>query len=146
MGIRYSFLVTGAIVALVYAAESSAYRLVLPAGSAALDIATHVSGIMTWSLAFISIPLVLFVVMQAAGAVMVPLPVHILSLLIVRYPLAAILLDRWHADAIWWSLTVSAGIDVVLAILYYRYGGWQRVGRLELSDAVCALKRADFVK
>ncbi|WP_275129284.1 MATE family efflux transporter [Steroidobacter cummioxidans] len=126
LGMGYSFAVTGTIVAIVYAAESHAYRLFLPAGSPALDIASHVNSIVTWSLAFMSIPLVLFGVMRAAGAVMVPLLVHILSLLFVRYPLAALFLDRWQADAIWWSFTISAMVDVLLAILYYRYGGWHR--------------------
>lgn len=126
VGMGCSFVVTGAVVAIVYAVQGHAYRLFLPAGSPALDIASHVNGIVTWSLAFMSIPLVLFGVMRAAGAVMVPLLVHILSLLVVRYPLAVVLLDRWQADAIWWSFTISAMVDVLLAALYYRYGGWYR--------------------
>lgn len=134
LGISYSLAATGAIVAAVYAADSYAYRLFLPEGSPALPIASHVSHIVTWSLIFMAIPLVLFGVMRASGAVMVPLIVHILSLLIVRYPLAAVLLERWQADAIWWSFTISAGVDVVLATLYYRYGGWHRVERLQVSD------------
>lgn len=127
LGVAYTFVVTGAIVAVVYAAESHAYSLFLPAGSAALGIASHVNGIVTWAMVFMTIPLVLFGVMRAAGAVMVPLLIHALSLLIVRYPLAALLLDRWQADAIWWSFTISFAVDVVLAVLYYRYGGWQRM-------------------
>lgn len=133
IGVGYSFVVTGVIVAVVYAADSYAYRLFLPEDSAALTIASHVNNIVTWSLIFMSIPLVLFGVMRAAGAVMVPLLVHILSLLIVRYPLAAALMERWHADAIWWSFTIAAGIDVVLAILYYQYGRWHRVERLRVT-------------
>lgn len=131
----YSLAVTTAAVAVVYAADSYAYRLFLPAGSPALGIASDVNAIVTWSLIFMTIPLVLFGVIRAAGAVMVPLFVHILSLLIVRYPLAAVLLDRWQADAIWWSFTISAMVDVVLAILYYRYGRWHRVEKMRFAEA-----------
>lgn len=134
IGTGYSFLVTAVIVAMVYAADGYAYRLFLPDGSAALPIASHVNGIVTWSLILMSIPLVLFGVMRAAGAVMVPLLVHIVSLLIIRYPLAAMLIDGWRADAIWWSLTISASVDVVLAVLYYRYGRWHRAERLQVSN------------
>lgn len=121
------------IVAAVYAADSYTYRLFLPEDSAALPIASHVNSIVTWSMIFLGIPLVLFGVMRAAAAVLVPLLVHILSLLVVRYPLAAMLIDRWQVDAIWWSFTISTGIEVVLAALYYRYGGWHRVQRLHVD-------------
>lgn len=135
LGMAWSFLVTGAIVALTYAAESHVYRLFVPAESAALNIANHINSIVTWSLMLMSIPLVLFGVMRAAGAVMVPLLVHVVSLLIVRYPLALLLLNRWQADAIWWSFTISTVVDVVLAILYYRYGRWHRMERWRLTGS-----------
>lgn len=134
IGISYSFAVTAVIVAVIYAADSYAYRLFLPEGSAALLIASHVNHIVTWSMIFMTIPMVLFGVMRAAGAVVAPLLIHLLALLVVRYPLAAVLLERWQADAIWWSFTISAGVDVVLAMLYYRYGGWHHVERFQVSD------------
>jgi Na+-driven multidrug efflux pump len=127
IGIGYSFVVTGGAVAMVYLAGSSAYSLFLPDRSLALPIAGHINQIVTWSLIFMTIPVVLFGVMRATGAVIAPLLIHTLSLLFVRYLLAAVLLERWHSDAIWWSFTISAGIDVVLAVLYYRYGRWRRV-------------------
>ena len=139
IGISYSFVVTAVIVAVVYAAGSYAYRFFLPEDSEALSIASHVNRIVTWSLIFMNIPMVLFGVMRAAGAVMVPLLVHTLSLLIIRYPLAAMLLERWQSDAIWWSFTISIGIDVVLAILYYRYGSWHEAERLQVGGTSPAL-------
>jgi Na+-driven multidrug efflux pump len=48
-----------------------------------------------------------------------------LSLLGVRFPLALSLLDRWHADAIWWSFPISSLVAVVLSVLYYKYGNWR---------------------
>lgn len=142
IGMGYSFVVTSLIVALIYAADIYAFRLFLPEGSAALPIASHINHIMTWSLIFMTIPHVLFVVMRAAGEVMVPLLVHVLSLLIVRYPLAAMLLERWQADAIWWSFAISAGIDVVLAMLYYHYGDWHRMERFQVSGGVPVAMRS----
>jgi Na+-driven multidrug efflux pump len=51
----------------------------------------------------------------------------------VRFSLAAALLDTWHADAIWWSLSISAALDVGLAGLYYKFGGW-RPAPAKISD------------
>lgn len=140
VGVGYSCLATIILVAAVYVADSYAYRLFLPDGSAGVLIASHVSRIATWSLILMSIALVLFGVMRAAGTVMVPLLVHILSLLVVRYPLAALLVERWQSDAIWWSFTISAGVDVVLAVLYYRFGQWHRVGRSHVDSTAPTLK------
>lgn len=68
---------------------------------------------------------------------MVPLLVHVLSLLIVRYPLAAVLSNRWQVDAMWWSFTISAGVDSLLAVVYYyRYGDWYRARRLWLGKTL----------
>jgi Na+-driven multidrug efflux pump len=83
--------------------------------------------------------MVLFGVMRATGAVMVPLFVYIFSVLVVRLLLAAALIDRWQADAIWWSFPISAALAVVLAVLYYRYGGW-RTSWLKMLAPVEAMR------
>ncbi len=42
-----------------------------------------------------------------------------------RFPLADALLDRYQADAVWWSFPVSSALAAVLGALYYKFGGWR---------------------
>jgi Na+-driven multidrug efflux pump len=44
------------------------------------------------------------------------------------------MLDRWQADAIWWSFPLSSMTSMLLSIAYYRFGGWRKV-RLGLAGA-----------
>ena len=132
-------LATGAAVLLVYVADDYAYRLFLPDGSPALSIASELNRVVMWSFVLVTIAVVLFSVMRAAGVVFAPLLIHCLSLFAVRYPLALLLMDRWQADAIWWSLSISSAVDFLMAALYYRYGGWQISGRAEIDGALSTL-------
>ena len=134
VGVVSCVVVTAIAVLMVYAADSYAYRLFLPADSPALHIASNLNKIVMWSFVFLVIAVVLFGVMRAAGVVMAPLFIHTFSLFGVRFPLAVLLIDRWHADAIWWSFSISCAVDFVLAALYYRYGGWQGAARLRVGE------------
>src|SRR5437588_416730 len=62
---------------------------------------------------------------QSAGAVIAPLVILSIALLAVRFPLAGLLLERYRADAIWWSFPVSSALAATLALLYYRHGSWR---------------------
>lgn len=125
VGVIYSIVFTGVIVVIVCVLDTYLYRLFLPEGSPAIYVASHINKVVAWSFVFLGISIVLFGVTRATGAVLVPLFVYTLTLLVVRFPLAAILFDRWQADAIWWSLSISSVLAAVLAVLYYRYGRWQ---------------------
>ncbi len=61
----------------------------------------------------------------ANGAVVAPLIVLAISLLGIRFPLALALLDRLHADAIWWSFPASSFVAILMAIAYYKWGKWR---------------------
>jgi len=67
---------------------------------------------------------------RATGAVMAPFVILAVSLLVVRFPLAQLFLDRYQADAVWWSFPVSSVLAAILAALYYRYGGWRQAHML----------------
>ena len=56
---------------------------------------------------------------------MAPLFVLTISLLVVRFPLAEALMGRFQIDAVWWSFPASSALAGVLAVLYYKYGGWR---------------------
>jgi len=43
----------------------------------------------------------------------------------VRFPFAELFLERYQVDAIWWSFPLSSVLSAILALAYYRYGGWR---------------------
>jgi len=135
VGVLYSVLLTGSIALAIELLDSAAFGLFLPAGSAALAIATHLNRIVTGSFIFFGVSVALFGVVRATGAVMAPLVILTVALLVVRFPLAQVLLDRYQADAVWWSFPVSSVLAAILAALYYRYGGWRRA---HMSSAVAS--------
>jgi Na+-driven multidrug efflux pump len=102
-----------------------AFSLLLPPHSSALNIATHINRIITWSWLVAAVSPVLFGVIRAAGEVMAPFLIALLSVLAVQYPLAYTLQNAWEADAIWWSYPISATLNVGLGVLYYMRGGWR---------------------
>jgi len=125
VGVVYSLLLTGTLVTLIEIFSKPALGLFLREGTAALAIAEHLNRISAWSFVFFGVSMVLFGVVRATGAVMAPLLILILTMLVIRYPAAALLLDHYHADAIWWSFPVSSAIATVIAVLYYKFGGWR---------------------
>ena len=58
-----------------------------------------------------------------------------MSLLVVRFPLAEFLLDRWQADAVWWSFPVSSAVSALLAAAYYRFGNWRKAHMIPEAPA-----------
>lgn len=125
VGVLYSVLLTGSIVLLIELLDTAVFGLFLPAGSAALGIASHLNRIVTGSFIFFGISVALFGVVRATGAVMAPFVILTVSLLVVRFPLAQLFLDSYQADAVWWSYPVSSVLSATLAALYYRYGDWR---------------------
>jgi Na+-driven multidrug efflux pump len=125
VGVVYGLLLTGSIVLLLELLDHSAYSLFLPDGSAAMRAATGINRIATPSYIFFGISMVLFGVVRATGAVMVPLITLTITLLLVRIPLAEVLLEHWGPGAVWWSFPLSSALSAMIASLYYKYGGWR---------------------
>jgi len=125
VGVLYSALLTGSVVLAIEVLNTYVFGLFLPAGSSALAIAAHMNRIVTGSFVFFSISMALFGVVRATGAVVAPLIILTISLLVVRFPLAELFLGRYQVDAVWWSFPISSVVSTVLALLYYRYGGWR---------------------
>jgi putative MATE family efflux protein len=125
IGVVYSVLLTGSIVVLIELLDTRIFGLFLPAASNALSLASHLNRIVTPSFIFFGISVALFGVVRATGAVVAPLVVLTVSLLVVRFPLAELFLDRYQADAIWWSFPISSVLSATLAFLYYKFGGWR---------------------
>jgi putative MATE family efflux protein len=125
VGVMFSVMITGSIVLVIEFLDTHAFQIFLPTGSVALQIASHLNHVVTWSYIFFGVSMVLFGVVRATGAVMAPLAVLAVSMLGVRFPLAEMLIGRYQIDAIWWSFPISSALAAVLAVLYYRYGNWR---------------------
>ncbi len=132
-GVLFNFLLGGSLIVLITVFNVHVLSLFLPAGSAALAVSVHLNSIVIWSFLFFGTSIVLYGVVRATGAVVPPLIMLAISLWLIRVPFAFNVLDRWHADAIWWSFPVSSVFSMVLAVSYYRFGGWRNV-RLGLAN------------
>src|SRR6202040_3895776 len=119
VGVLYSVLLTGSVVVAIELLDTAVFGLFLPAGSAALSIARHLNRIVTGSFIFFGISVALFCVVRATGAGMAPFVILAVSLLVVRFPLAQLFLDRYQADAIWWSFPALTVLSAIQAALYY---------------------------
>jgi putative MATE family efflux protein len=131
VGVVYSLLTTGTFVALIEIFSRPALGLFLPPDTPALAMAEHLNRISAWSFMFFGVSMVLFGVVRATGAVMAPLIILTITMLLIRYPLAELLIDHWHADAIWWSFPISSAVAMLLAMLYYKFGGWRQAHMID---------------
>lgn len=124
-GVLFQCGVTGVVVLLIVSFNRHALGIFLPETSPALDIAAHMNLIVSWSFVLFGISIVLFGVVRSTGAVVVPLLILIVTLWLIRFPLAAFLSARHGVDAIWWSFPTSSLMSVLLAVAYYRWGNWR---------------------
>ncbi|MEP7245457.1 MAG: MATE family efflux transporter [Gammaproteobacteria bacterium] len=140
VGVLFSVLLTGSVVLLLELFSVQALGLFLPAGSVALSLAVHLNHIAAWSFVLLGVSMVLFGVVRATGAVYPPLIILMIALLGVRFPLAYLLLDRFQADAIWWSFPLSSLLASVMSVAYYKYGHWRtlRLNPVSHSPAAAA--------
>jgi putative MATE family efflux protein len=142
VGTLYCLILTGAVVLALELLDTNAFGIFLPKNSPSLPVASHLNHLVTWSFMFFGVSMTLFGVVRATGAVMAPLWTLIISLLLVRYPVAKLFLGSYHEDAIWWSFPISSALSSVLAILYYQYGGWRSAHMLSQTSPVGAAEPA----
>ncbi len=67
-------------------------------------------------------------VMRGAGDTLVPMFITLLSLWLVRIPVASVLSKHMGPDGIWWSIPIAWGVGALCAFLYYRSGRWKNKG------------------
>jgi len=125
VGVVYATLLTGFMAGLVEILNTTAYSLYLQDGSVAMAAAVQINRIATPSFIFFGVTLVLFGVVRATGAVMAPLLSLTIALLGVRIPLAEILTEHFGAVGIWWAFPLSSAFATLLAVGYYKFGGWR---------------------
>ncbi|WP_254602521.1 MATE family efflux transporter, partial [Sphingomonas bacterium] len=103
-------------------------------GPASLPIASRIGLISTWSFILFGATMVLFGVVRANGAVLGPLLILFVSLFPIRIGLALALRPVLGADALWWSFPAGSVSNLILAVAFYRQGGWRR-GALRVPRA-----------
>jgi len=65
-------------------------------------------------------------VLRGAGDTLVPMFISLITLWIIRIPLATVLSKYWGVDGIWWSIPISWVIGYALTQIYYSTGRWQK--------------------
>jgi Na+-driven multidrug efflux pump len=130
VGVLYNFLLSGALIALIYVFNHAALNLFLPNDAEALTLAQHVNGIAVWSFMFFGVTFVLFGVVRSTGAVVPPLVILFISMWLIRPPFALALAPRLGADSIWWSFPLGSLAAMLMAMGYYKWGGWRHARML----------------
>ena len=133
-GLVYNVLLGGALIGLIYLFNRAALGLFLPGDGEAIQQAMHLNVIAVWSFLFFGSTFVLFGVVRSTGAVWPPLVMLLISMWLIRPPFALLLKDTLGADAIWWSFPLGSLVSMLLAMGYYRWGGWRRAHMLSKSD------------
>lgn len=124
-GITINVALTGALVVALYLLDPFIVPAFLPGEPEAIAVAERINTIGAWAFVAFGVTFVLFGVVRATGAVTPPLLILIVSLFGVRIGFANAFQPLLGADAIWWSFPVSMMTSMLLAMAYYRWGGWR---------------------
>lgn len=139
VGIGANIVMTGSVVLALALVDRALLGLFLPGSSPALAIAAHINTLASWSFLLFGVTIVLFATVRANGAVFAPLIVLGIALFPVRLGFAAWALPRYGTDALWISFPIGSVASLLMALGYYRWGGWRElrvapVGRSEARD------------
>ncbi|MER9340175.1 MULTISPECIES: MATE family efflux transporter [unclassified Mesorhizobium] len=134
-GVGFNLVLTGMLVALLFVFDRAVLSLFLGSDSAAIDIATHINKIASWSFILFGITIVLFATVRATGAVMPPLIILVISVLLVRTSFAYFFRSVIGEEALWWSFPAGSMTSLVLAAAYYRFGRWRSLHMIESRPA-----------
>lgn len=130
-GVGFNLVLTGSLVALLAFFDRPVLSLFLSNDSTAIDIASHINNIASWSFILFGITIVLFATVRATGAVMPPLIILVISVLIVRTGFAYFMRGYIGEEALWWSFPAGSITSLVLAAAYYRFGRWRTMHMIE---------------
>jgi putative MATE family efflux protein len=130
-GLLFSVLLTTTMVGAILLFDRPVMALFLGGHSPALPLARHIQLVASWNFIVFGMTMVLFSTVRANGAVWAPLIMLIVAMYPIRLGFALALRPDWGADALWWSFPLGSCANLVMAAVYYRYGGWRRQ-RLEV--------------
>ncbi|WP_337189035.1 MATE family efflux transporter [Phenylobacterium sp.] len=135
-GSLWALLFTAVPVVLIYLADPWVLRAFLPGDSPSLPIAIHINSIVLWGFIPFGIAFIFSGVVRATGAVWPPLLAMVISLWVVRVPLATALEPHMGAEAIWISFPIGSAVTLILAAGYYVWGGWRTSRMLPTTPPV----------
>jgi putative MATE family efflux protein len=133
---------TLAAAALVYGFGDLPLRLFLPAGGAALEIARTLNRIVLWGWIMLAITNGLSAMVRANSAMLAPTLIYATTMWALRVPFAFFLLPVIGAAAIWWSFPLGTIGSALLALAYFRWGGWRNNQLMLVPAAATAATRA----
>ena len=119
LAVTYSMVATGLLLLILEVLNRSAFSLFLPSASPALVAASKINHVASGSLVLLSGYEALLSTLRAAGAVWGPLALSVF-VLGAQLPIAAVLLQFWGDEGIWWSFPISGVIAGIAVVLYYR--------------------------
>jgi len=124
-GCTMSLVIASLATAGVYALGDLPLRLFIPAGGEVLDKAWQINLIALWGWIALSASMGLFAIMRANGAMLAPMLIFGLTMWVFRVPFALLLRPVLGEAAIWWSFPFGSITAALLALAWYRWGGWR---------------------
>ena len=76
---------------------------------------------------FIGVQFVLTGVLRGAGDTFIPMMISLITLWLIRIPIAWLLAPRIGVTGLWWGIPVGWVVGFVMTFTYYRTGRWKRV-------------------
>jgi len=125
-GLVFSAALTTTMVVAILAFDRPVMLLFLGGESAALPIARHIQVLASWNFIIFGMTMVLFSTVRANGAVWAPLTMLFVAMYPVRLGFALAFQPSLGADALWWSFPLGSVANFVMAVGYYRFGGWRK--------------------
>lgn len=114
--------ITLVLIALMLVFAVPLLTLFLGSGSPAIPVSLHIQRMAIWTYIPFGITIVLFGTLRSYGAVLVQILVLLFAMYAVRLGVYYLLYPRIGPDALWWSLTISSVVSMVLTLLaYYRH-------------------------
>ena len=138
VGAAYAILFTGLPILVLESVDPWALQAFLPSTSPSLPIAVHINHIVLWGFIPFGVAFIFSGIVRATGAVWPPLLAMIISLWVVRVPLAIVMEKSMGADAIWYAFPIGSFTTLVLAGGYYRWGGWRKSRMLSMTPSADA--------
>ncbi len=126
VALGFNLLLTGLPVLVLYFLDRPLLGLFLPAGSPAIEIAHGIDQIVLWSFPLFGVTMVLSGVVRAAGAVVAPLLILVVTMLGFRATAAFWAIDHYGANGVWWVAAWTTVLGFVLTGAYYLAGTWRK--------------------
>ncbi|HEY0437969.1 MAG TPA: MATE family efflux transporter, partial [Phenylobacterium sp.] len=138
IGAAYAILFTGVPIVILQLSDPFVLQAFLKSTSPSLPIAVHLNRFVLWGFIPFGVAFIFSGIVRATGAVWPPLLAMIISLWVVRVPLAVFMEPYLGADAIWLAFPIGSLTTLALAGGYYRWGGWRKARMLDLRPSADA--------